>query len=221
MDLDPGESIDGFLLFAPQLFDYREFELLGHLIRPGDIFLDAGAHIGTYSLVASRLVGAQGRVISVEAASANASVLQTNRDLNQCSNITCVKIGLSDRSEQLPMACSDYGNRSGNSFLKKSSVTEPVSCRPLKEILSGLGVEKIDGAKFDLEGFEFRVLDAYLRALQPEDFPGFIIFEHNNALVVQSGGDVRQLLGSFGYSVTLIADQNYLAVRNPERSSAA
>src|SRR5687768_276637 len=57
MDLDPSECVDGALLFAPQLYDHREFQLLRSLVRPGDAFLDAGANIGIYSLVASELVG--------------------------------------------------------------------------------------------------------------------------------------------------------------------
>jgi FkbM family methyltransferase len=220
MDLDPSESVDGKLLFAPQLYDYREFRLLRRLLKPGDVFLDAGANIGIYSLVASRLVGVTGRVIAVEAGSFNADCLRTNCKLNDLTNVTCVQAGLSDKVEELQLACSDYGNRSGNSFLKTSSITETVSCMPLLDILQSLNLDRVNGAKLDIEGFEFRVLDAFFLTAPPHLFPDFFIFEHNNALAQKSGGDVRRLLTEKGYTVSHITDQNYLAVSGSSQLSA-
>ena len=40
---------------------------LGQLLRPGDIFVDVGAHIGFFSLIASSLVGHTGKVYAFEA----------------------------------------------------------------------------------------------------------------------------------------------------------
>jgi FkbM family methyltransferase len=213
MDLDPMESIDGSLLFAPQIYDYREFRILSQLLHPGDTFLDAGANIGIYSLIASRIVGKTGCVIAVEASSFNAACLRKNCELNQISNVNCVHAGLSDQHEQLTLACSDYGNRGGNSFLTTSTITEQVQCLPLNDLLTLVGVAKLDGVKIDIEGFEFKVLAKYMSRLDPTLLPEFLIFEHNMALSSRSGGDVRQLLQASGYTVTPIWDQNYLAQR--------
>ena len=35
-------------------------------LRPGGVFVDVGAHIGLYSLIAARLVGSPGRVFAIE-----------------------------------------------------------------------------------------------------------------------------------------------------------
>ncbi len=216
MDLDPSESVDGILLFAPALYDYREFRILKRLLKPGDVFLDAGANIGIYTMIASRLVNHGGRVISVEAGSMNADCLRTNCKLNKIENVTILQAGLSDKIEELELACSDYGNRSGNSFLKSSSITERVPCMPLLDMLLSANVNRIDGAKFDIEGFEFRVLDTFFKASPPAHLlPRFFVFEHNQALAERSGGDVRSLLAENGYEVSFITDQNYLAVRSP------
>jgi FkbM family methyltransferase len=211
MELDPSESLDASLLFAPQLYDYRELELLRSLIRPGDVFLDAGAHIGTYALVASSLVGDTGRVLAVEASADTYSRLVLHRDMNGRRNLDCVRAGLSDRIETLRMARSFYGNQSGNSFLKESPIGESVDCLPLRDLLEASHITRLHGAKFDIEGFEFRVMSAFLRNAPADLRPRFLIFEHNEALLQKAGGDVRELLRGAGYTVRPIADQNYLA----------
>ncbi len=213
MELDPSECLDGALLFAPQLYDHREFGLLRGLVKPGDVFLDAGANIGIYSLVASRLVGESGQVLAVEASAENFSFLRSNCELSGVKNVRCVQVGLSDQLERLRMACSFYGNKSGNSFLKESPVGEWVECLPLQQVLLAEGVQRIDGAKFDIEGFEFKVLRPFFETASSALWPRFLIFEHNLDLVSKSSGDVRQLLAEAGYAVRLIADQNYLAER--------
>ncbi|HMJ89701.1 MAG TPA: FkbM family methyltransferase, partial [Candidatus Acidoferrum sp.] len=174
MELDPSECVDGALLFAPQLYDRREFELLKSLIRPGDLFLDAGANIGIYSLVASRLVGPAGKVIAIEASAENFLFLLRNCELSEARNVHGVQVGLSDKRETLRMACSFYGNRSGNSFLKESPIGESVECRSLLEVLEAEGVQRIGGAKFDIEGFEFKVLSAFLKTAPRSLWPRFL-----------------------------------------------
>jgi FkbM family methyltransferase len=213
MELDPSECVDGALLFAPQLYDRREFELLKSLLRPGDLFLDAGANIGIYSLVASRLVGPTGKVIAIEASAENFLFLRRNCELSEARNVHAVQVGLSDKREILRMACSFYGNRSGNSFLKESPIGESVECRPLLEVLEAEGVQRISGAKFDIEGFEFKVLSPFLKTAPRSLWPHFLIFEYNADLRTRSGGDVRELLSEAGYLVRPVADQNYLAER--------
>jgi FkbM family methyltransferase len=211
MDLDPMESLDGYLVFAPQIYDYREFKLMGKLLRPGHTFLDAGANIGIYSLMASRMVGPQGKVIAVEAGSFNADCLRNNCELNRIKNVQCVQVGLSDKHEELTLACSDYGNRSGNSFIGTSSITEVVTCRPLHDLLESLQIGKVDGVKIDIEGFEWKVLMPYFAATPREDRPEFFIFEYNKNYTSDYGGDVRELFSANGYKVTPVWDQNYLA----------
>lgn len=49
-----------------------------HNLKQGDIFVDAGAHLGFYSLLASRLIGSKGKVYSIEASRAVYSVLKRN-----------------------------------------------------------------------------------------------------------------------------------------------
>src|SRR5207245_4722448 len=52
------------------IHELRDFDadmrILERLLRPGDTLLDVGANHGTYSIVASKLVGFGGAVVAVE-----------------------------------------------------------------------------------------------------------------------------------------------------------
>src|ERR1700735_744398 len=67
MCLDTAGWGRGGLLFAPQLWDAAEVAFLVRNLRPGDVFLDIGAHVGFSSLISSALVGAGGSVVAIEA----------------------------------------------------------------------------------------------------------------------------------------------------------
>ena len=50
------------------LYDHDEFRALMTLLGPGDTFIDVGASIGAYSLLAGSVVGPSGMIIAVEPA---------------------------------------------------------------------------------------------------------------------------------------------------------
>src|SRR5262249_27771794 len=65
-------------------------------LRPGDSFIDVGANIGYYSLLASRLVGQYGSVVAIEASPKTFLELQTNLTLNKIYNVRAVNLAASD-----------------------------------------------------------------------------------------------------------------------------
>ncbi|NJK44255.1 MAG: FkbM family methyltransferase, partial [Pleurocapsa sp. SU_196_0] len=71
-------------------------------LRPGDVFLDIGAHIGLFTVVMARLVGPEGRVFSFEPTPSTRAVLERTVRLNQCD----------DRAEVRPEAVARTSGRS-------------------------------------------------------------------------------------------------------------
>ena len=69
--------------------DWFEMGFVKHYLRPGDNFLDVGANIGFYSLLASTLIGSTGTVDAFEPTPSTALRLQENLDLN---GINCVLV---------------------------------------------------------------------------------------------------------------------------------
>jgi hypothetical protein len=111
------------------------------------------------------------------------------------------------------------GNRAGNSFLLAETEGVDVMCLPLADIVREHGLTRIGGAKLDIEGYEFRVLDAYLREIDDARLlPAFLIVEFHPTWVERAGGNVIQLLLDNGYVVharNVYGDdyENYILVR--------
>jgi FkbM family methyltransferase len=199
MRLDPNEFVDRALLFYPQFWDPVEMRFLDETLKPGDIFLDIGAHLGFYSLAASRLVGRGGQVVAIEADPRTYQDLAFNIQLNHAANVHAINAGVADVFQELRLG-SPKGNRAGNSFLLDELEGINVVCRPLADIVREVGVTRITGAKLDIEGLEFRVLQSYLHSTgDPRLWPEFLIVEYHPSWVQRSGGDVISLLSEHGY----------------------
>ena len=70
-------------------------------VRPGDVALDLGAHIGYYTLSLARLVGPSGKGLAFEPAPSNFALLKRNVELNGYANVELVNAAVSDRPGQL------------------------------------------------------------------------------------------------------------------------
>ncbi|MEZ4982586.1 MAG: hypothetical protein R2769_13585 [Saprospiraceae bacterium] len=58
--------------------EIRLAKFLIHQLRPGDTFVDIGTHYGYFTLLALEIVGASGKVFSLEASPVNFSILEKN-----------------------------------------------------------------------------------------------------------------------------------------------
>ena len=68
----------------------RVIEFLTATLRAGDVFLDVGAYFGPYTLLASRLVGSEGRVYAFEPDPVARALLARNVRENGARNVTIV-----------------------------------------------------------------------------------------------------------------------------------
>ena len=76
-----------FGIFEHNLTYYRLSKL-----QDGDLFLDIGANVGYFTLLASRSVGPNGKVISIEADPVTFKSLTTNLELNSCRNVVACNV---------------------------------------------------------------------------------------------------------------------------------
>ena len=65
-------------------------------LHTGDTFLDVGCHYGIFSILASKLVGPTGRVISVEPHGESLQVFRENVAFNKCNNVEILNVAFSD-----------------------------------------------------------------------------------------------------------------------------
>jgi FkbM family methyltransferase len=76
--------------------DYREMRFMQRYLRAGDSFLDVGANVGVYTLLAAALVGPTGRVDAFEPGEKAMRYLTTNVELNQLGQVAIHAKALSD-----------------------------------------------------------------------------------------------------------------------------
>ena len=87
-----------FGIWEPNLTNFVQQRL-----RVGDTFVDVGANLGYYSLLASKLVGALGHVVAIEASPAIAAHLTKNLHLNNATNVRVVNAAAADRAGTLAL----------------------------------------------------------------------------------------------------------------------
>ena len=145
-------------------FEKNEIDYIEKSLNNGDIFVDIGANIGLFSLIASQLVGEKGKVISFEPSPITFNRLQENINLNKFSNIEVVNKGISDNVGKLSINLYEEGFDAWNSFAPPSanfnrpSKKIDVEVNTLDSELKRIDKNKIKIIKIDVEGWEKFVL---------------------------------------------------------------
>src|SRR5688572_14696037 len=85
----------------------RDFNVLKLILRPGSMYIDVGANIGTTAIPASSIVGSAGRVWAFEAHPRIAQYLAENLTLNELTNVRVMRseerrVGKECRSRRSP-----------------------------------------------------------------------------------------------------------------------
>jgi len=153
------------LAVAHPLYELKVVQFLSSRLKKGDVFIDCGAHIGKYTLLASKLVGARGKVVAIEANPETYLVLTKNLYLNKLTNVTPLNyvIYSHEASAKLfychPTETGGSSLKRGHPLLKTTEVKAiKVRTTTLDYLLSQLGIDRVDWIKLDVEGVETEVL---------------------------------------------------------------
>lgn len=142
---------------SSDFYEILEGYLRKYTIKKGDVVVDCGAYQGSFSIIASQLVGENGLVISFEPDPTNYNKLLINLKINNISNVICINKGLWSKNSVLKFKKEDRGSSliiKGDE--KKSLISVPVVS--LDQELSDLGVTKVDFIKADVEGSEIELI---------------------------------------------------------------
>ncbi|PYU78784.1 MAG: hypothetical protein DMG50_26200 [Acidobacteria bacterium] len=178
-----------------------ELSYLESALSRGKTFVDVGANLGIYALVASRIVGQSGRVIAFEPSVQSFPRLKQNIALNGITNVMALPAAVSDKTGRAwlyhgPDASQNSLGR--NPFLEQKA--EEIVTESLDNALRQALVEHVDVMKMDVEGAEELVLcgaNRVVTSLRPT-----IIFEINPQASMRLGLSPRgawDLLDSLGY----------------------
>ncbi|GAA2650781.1 FkbM family methyltransferase [Streptomyces aculeolatus] len=182
------------------LFGIWEPNMTGWLqgrLRPGDTFVDVGAHVGYFSMLASRLVGDAGHVVAIEASPKFYGRLREHADLNGVGNVRAVNAAVSDCRETLTFILASSINTGANSIVPYDGPVESsfeAEARPLPDLLETAEVAQARVIKVDVEGAEGKVargLTPLLDQLRPD---AEITIEVTPERMAQLGDSVDELM---------------------------
>ena len=167
-------------LFMPQFFDPYERSLLKRKLADGSIFVDVGANAGIYTLTAAALVGAAGKVLSIEPNPVVLERLSFNAVLNGfAERVIAEQAGVSDAEGCFDLTLDD-SNLGGSSLVaERSSRKINVACYKLLSIVQKHQLPKIDALKIDIEGAEDKALIPFFAEAPHDLYPKIIILENS------------------------------------------
>lgn len=161
-------ALDRHLMY--DRFEAAELRFVEQFLQPGMTVVDAGAHHGLYSLLASSRVGRHGKVLAVEPSVRERARLRRHLSVNRCANVLVCDCALGAENGDANLHVVD-GEHDWFNSLRQPKVCAPnqierVPVRRLDEIVADAGIRQIDFVKLDVEGAELSVLEGMCALLK-------------------------------------------------------
>jgi FkbM family methyltransferase len=166
----------------------REDEIIEHFTpKQGDIVVDIGAHMGHYTIIASKRVGTNGKVVAIEANPGNFELLNRNIRLNQLANVVSLNHAVYSKETKLRLYTpgEESGHTIYNTLISDRATNEEkfveVNANMLDYLLQSKGIrqEQVNWIKIDVEGAEFEVLKGATDILSKSKDIALLIEIHN------------------------------------------
>jgi len=157
----------------PRLCEFEQMSFVMHYLRPGELFVDAGANIGAYTVLAAGVAGAD--VLAFEPSPRTFKQLQRNVEINHIAQrVRVIHAALGSGPGTLKLT-DDLGTE--NYVVRGSDNGVDV---PVAALDDQLGQRTARLMKVDVEGFETEVFAGARRLLEADDTMSMIV-ERNNS----------------------------------------
>ncbi|MBP6469996.1 MAG: FkbM family methyltransferase [Chloroflexi bacterium] len=206
-----GATIARELTYEPYVTE--EFR---HLLRPGMTFLDVGANIGYFTLLAARLVQESGHVYAFEPNPGNCVSLRQSLTENGFNHVTLFQNAAAEKAQTLIF--SGGGADSNGRIINESEPMAQEFALPrveavvLDDVLAD--VARIDVVKMDIEGAEPRAWEGMQQ----------LIAKHRPVLVMEFAPDLIRVTSGADPAAFMDAIQTqydvYVLARNGQKSAA-
>lgn len=187
------------LVYTCQLWDFAEQAFLLHFLRPGDLFVDVGANVGGYTVLASAVAGA--RSMAFEPVPSTYAELQRNIRLNDIGHLVqahCCALGETAGTSRMT------AHRGGLNHMAfetdtpgPAAETVEVVADRLDAVLGGVPCQAI---KMDAEGFELSILRGAPETLSQPSLQALVIeLNSSGERYGFMDGDVHQSIIQYGF----------------------
>jgi FkbM family methyltransferase len=156
---------------------YRKFEQLTvqtihSELQIGDIFVDVGANIGFFSVLAGSIIGNKGKVYAVEASPSVLPILKSNTE--QLKNVEIINCAVGNKNGFTEFYLTEDYVNSGiapNPFNPLHGEKISVPIEKLDTALNRMDsfTGKVDFLKIDVQGDEISVLEGFTETLNKND----------------------------------------------------
>lgn len=194
-------------------FDIGMTKFFQHQLRPGMTYLDVGANMGIYAVIAASCVGRNGKIVAIEAIPRLAKMVSDNLTMNGFVTIsTVLPVAAANTDGELTIYEFDRlqgGNtmlagvaQSAADFYNVTATPLQVRARRLSDMFAEGLFPRPDFIKIDVEGFEMEVLLG-ARTLLAEHKPSLAL-EWHPSFMLEAGLAERMyelLTVELGYSV--------------------
>lgn len=197
-------------------YEHEAQQIFASLIKPGGVVFDVGANVGFYTLLASELVGPNGRVYAFEPLPDNLKYLQRHLEINHITNAAVIPAAV---SESCGTGSFEEGPSRPASRLSKRGRLR-VDVVALDALVSRGELPAPDFMKMDIEGGEALALSG-ARTILEMNHPTVFLSTHGHDLQVECS----QLLHAHGYTLRDVTPRGdpfpqFLCVPRPTRDSS-
>lgn len=186
-------------IFVRGIYDPNLIVAVNSCLRKGSVFIDVGASMGYFSLLASKVVGSEGRVVAVEPSSRDFTRLVDNGNINNLQNMSVHRLAVTDTDDQtvkLMVANEERSslNTLGSTFsfkgLEKETVEE-VRTVTIDTLVQKENLEHVDFIKLDIEGSELVALKGAMKTI--ETYRPVIMLGANEDALSACGFNIAEL----------------------------
>jgi FkbM family methyltransferase len=210
-------------LFFIGKYEETELQFIERSLNNGNVFIDIGANIGLYTLLASKLVGEEGKVFAFEPFSKNFHSLKKNVSLNRSKNILLENLAVAETNKQIEIFYNDQISNFGiaSSYLTQNNMCEKIDAVSIDNYLNKHTVKELSFIKIDIEGGEYPALLGMKETLT--NFSPILLVEINQEILSNtpySERDIIDYLSGLGYNKFLLDDKgNLLTTSNKIKSN--
>ncbi len=196
-------------------YERETVALAQRLLHPGMSFVDLGASLGYYSLLAAQAMEQQGRVFAFEPQPASVLVFRRSIEANRARIIRIIPCAVSDRAGEVELYFKTPGQTAASTFrtrlVGRRSARAPVKTVSLDEFFAGEG-DPVHLVKMDIEGAEKKALEGMRRTVRNN--PGMkLIIEFHPSLQKDAGVQPEELFGLLNE----LGFTRYTVIREPLR----
>jgi FkbM family methyltransferase len=190
------------------IWEPYETALVLAALQPGDVFVDVGANIGYYPVIATDRVGPGGAVLAFEPDPANFRLLEENLRLNHCRPVaSSFRVGLADKAGagRLYLSTDNAGDHQIFATGGDRHSLAITLCRGADFLRDKL--QRLDLLKIDVQGAEYAVMAGLLPLLVELPRLPRIIIELTPLSLRQAGSSGRaliELLATLGQPLWII-----------------